>query len=285
MASVATRALVMRSTSTEARSIVVTGGTRGIGLGMVERFLARGCRVTICGRSSRSVDETIAVLGEKYGADRITGRACDVSKYDDVRALWGHATKTFGAVDIWINNAGTSNDQIAFHDLPEGELASVIESNLIGAANGSHVALRGMRAQGRGALYNMEGYGSDGARMLGMALYGSTKYALRYFTKSLADETDHAGILVGLLSPGVVVTDLLIDVWKRADPAHWRRIRWLFKFIGDPVEVVSPWLADQILANEKNGARIAWMSVPKAVLRVLNPYYHRRDLFANTAIG
>ncbi|MFO0660166.1 MAG: SDR family oxidoreductase [Polyangiaceae bacterium] len=268
----------------DSRSVVITGGTKGIGLGMVEAFLARGCSVTFCGRSQRNIDETLAMLKERFPQANLAGQPCDVSQYEEVQSLWDLAVQRFGRVDIWINNAGTSNDQIAFHELPTHELSAVVESNLLGSVNGSHVALRGMRVRGRGAVYNMEGYGSDGSRMLGMALYGSTKYALRYFTLSLADEAKASGVQVCLLSPGVVITDLFIDVWRRADPAHWKRMRWLFKFIGDPVDVVSPWLAEQILNNKKNGVRIVWMTVLKAVLRVFSPYYHRRNLFEGTGI-
>jgi len=75
----------------------------------------------------------------------------------------------------------------------------------------------------RGAIYNMEGFGSDGARQLGMALYGSTKTALRYFTKSLADETRESGVIIGTTSPGIVVTELLTSVYAKGDPELWKQ--------------------------------------------------------------
>lgn len=262
------------------RSLVVTGGTKGIGLGMADAFLARGCSVTVCSRGEDAVTRAVRTLGEKHGPDRIAGRAVDVAEHAEVQALWDLAVERFGRVDAWINNAGTSNPQRPLVEQTPDTLAAVAKTNLLGTMNGSAVALRGMLKQGGGALYNMEGYGSDGERMVGMALYGSTKYAIRYFTKSLVDETRGGPVLVALLSPGVVVTDLLTSVYEQGDPGHWRRARWLFKFIADPVEIVSPWLADAVLANRRTGVRLAWMTVPKAVLRFCSPRYHRRDLFA-----
>jgi NAD(P)-dependent dehydrogenase (short-subunit alcohol dehydrogenase family) len=114
-----------------------------------------------------------------------------------------------------------------------------------------------------------------------MALYGATKYAIRYLTRALVRETRGTGVLVGSLSPGVVHTDLVADVYRQGDPARWRRQRWLFKFIADEPEPVCTWLVDAALANRRHGARLAWMTVPKAIGRFLQPRYHRRDLFAD----
>jgi len=233
----------------------------------------------VSGRKDAEVQATCKELGE-----RAYGRACDVSKYEDVTALWAGARERFGRVDIWVNNAGTSNAQRAFVELPPDDIGSVVGTNLVGMMNGSRVALEGMLAQSpeggrRGAIYNMEGFGADGARQRGMALYGSTKTALRYFTRSLVDETRDSGVVIGTASPGIVVTDLLLSVYEQGDPALWKSQRRLFNFIADPVDVVAPWLARRLLENDRPGAHLAWMTVLKGALRFLQPKYWRRDLF------
>jgi NAD(P)-dependent dehydrogenase (short-subunit alcohol dehydrogenase family) len=220
-----------------------------------------------------------AELRARWPGGGILGRACDVSVYSDVVSLWDAACERFGGVDVWVNNAGTSNAQRAFVELPPGDIASVVGTNLVGVMNGSRVALERMLKGGHGSLYNMEGFGSDGARQRGMAIYGSTKHALRYFTKSLADETRGTNVIVGTASPGIVVTDLLVSVYQQGEADLWKSKRWLFNFIADPVEVVAPWLARRLLENRTSGAHLAWMTVWKGALRFLNPRYHRRDLF------
>lgn len=262
------------------RNIVITGATKGIGRGIAEALLARGCAVTICGRDQASVEKAIAELGAAHDPARVAGRACDVSCYDDVVALWDVAVARFGEVDVWINNAGTSNPQKAFAELTPATLDSVVRANLLGTMNGSRVALEGMLKRGAGALYNMEGYGSDGARSLGMSVYGSTKVAVRYLTRSLAEETRGTGVQVCTLSPGVVPTELLVSVYAEGDRARWARQRWLFKFIADPADIVCPWLADAVLANKRTDVRLAWMTVLKALPRFFLPRYHRRNLFS-----
>ena len=263
------------------KTVVVTGSTRGIGRGLAENFLARDCRVVISGRSQPSVDAVVAELGDRHGADKVAGLACEISDGKQLQALWDTAAQRFARVDVWINNAGTSNVQRPFAELEPASLRQVVESNLIGTLNGCRAALAGMKAQGHGHLFTMEGYGSDGSVQPGMSVYGATKSAIRYLTRALVEETRGGPVKVGRLSPGVVVTDLLLDVYRDGDPANWRRQRWLFKFIADPVEEVAPWLADRVLAGPRHGEFVAWMTVLKAALRFFQPYYHRRDLFAD----
>ena len=97
----------------------------------------------------------------------------------------------------------------------------------------------------------------------------------------LVCDVGHYPDMQALWDPGVVPTELLRSVYAQGDPARWRRQRWLFKFIADPVEVVCPWLVERVLTNRRPGRRIAWMTVMKAALRFFLPRYHRRDLFAS----
>lgn len=260
------------------RTIAITGGSKGLGRGLVDAFLARGCNVAFCARGEAALAKTERELGELR--ERVLAVAADVARYEDVVRFYDAAAERFGSVDVWINNAGTSNVQSPFVQLSPADLASVVGVNLQGSMNGAHVALTRMTAQGHGHIFNMEGFGSDGSTQQGMAVYGATKRAIRYFTRALAKETRGGPVKVGSLSPGVVVTDLLVDVYRRGNPENWRRQRWLFNLIGDRVDMVAPWLAQRVLAGPRHGEHVAWMTIPKAVLRALNPAYHRRDLFA-----
>jgi NAD(P)-dependent dehydrogenase (short-subunit alcohol dehydrogenase family) len=260
------------------QSVVVTGGTKGLGRGLCEAFLSRGCHVTLCGRHRGAVDEAVGELS-RGAPDRVLGVVVDVTDATEVQALWDAATGRFGRVHVWINNAGTSHAQRDFVELGVGDLAATVEANLLGAIHGSHVALRGMQRQGMGHVFTMEGYGSDGSTQPGMSVYGATKRAIRYLTKAVVEETRGGPVRVGSLSPGIVVTDLLVDVYRDGDARNWQAKRRLFEVIADPVEPVAAWLADRVLAGPRHGAHLAWMTIPKAMLRMVNPHYHRRGLF------
>jgi len=261
------------------KSVVITGSTRGIGYGLAAAFLDLGCVVTISGRSEASVSAAIAPLTARYGAAHLFGQPCDVGRFPQVQALWDAAATRWGHVDIWINNAGAGNRMMDFWRLPPDEVRQVVETNLLGIMYGSTVALRGMMAQRFGALYNMEGMGSDGQIMPGLALYGTTKRGVRYFSAALAKEVEGTPLLVGTLSPGMVLTDLLLNDREMLDEKAWARRRRIFNILADEVETVTPWLARRVLNNRRNKVRIQWLTRQKAMLRFLLAPFRRRDLF------
>jgi NAD(P)-dependent dehydrogenase (short-subunit alcohol dehydrogenase family) len=266
------------------KTIVVTGGSRGLGRGLCEAFLDRGCNVVFCGRNVAQVHTAATEMGlEASGgrrAHRVLGVVADVARYADLERVWDCTIERYKHVDVWINNAGASNVQRAFYELPKSDIEAIVGGNLIGTMNGVHIALTRMRAQGHGHVFTMEGYGSDGSIQHGMSIYGATKTAIRYFTRSVVSETRGGAVKVGSLSPGIVITDLLLDVYRRGSPENWKRQRWLFELIADPVEDVAPWLVERVLAGPKHGEHVAWMTVARAIMRAFQPKYYRRKLFA-----
>jgi NAD(P)-dependent dehydrogenase (short-subunit alcohol dehydrogenase family) len=257
--------------------VVVTGGTRGIGRGLVEAFRQRGCQVAFCGRSATSVDEALAGLP----ADDVVGVVADVSDEAGMVKLWDEAVASFGRVDVWINNAGVSAPRLPLPELPLDRVREVLDTNLLGAVTGSAVALRGFGAQGHGQLWNMEGFGSGGQRATGMAAYGASKRAVTYFTKALLKDVAPP-LQVGLLSPGIVATDLLTGDYD-GDPEALAKAKKIFNILGDRVETVTPWLADRVLATNRTGAHVQWLTKPKAFGRFATAAVRKRDVFGSAA--
>ena len=260
------------------KRIVITGSTRGIGRGLAEEFLARGCRVAVSGRSAATVAEAVAELGAAHDPDRVTGVACDVTDPDRVRALWDGAAGAFGGVDIWINNAGVSIGREPLWEQSDEDLALVVTANLTGTLFGLKVPIAAMLAQGHGQVWLTEGFGSDGATQPGMAAYGATKRAVRYLRKALLRDLADTPVQVGTLSPGIVVTDLLTGDYDLASE-EWARARRIFNILGDRVETVTPWLAEHVLAADKPGSHVAWLTRRKAFARFMLATFRKRDLF------
>jgi NAD(P)-dependent dehydrogenase (short-subunit alcohol dehydrogenase family) len=263
------------------KTIVITGSTRGIGYGLADAFLARGCRVLINGRSPESVDRALKSLGRKHGHDRLVGRHGDISTLEGNQALWDAAAASFGSVDIWINNAGIGHPYVPVWELPAATVRQVIDANISGAIFGSQTAIRCMLQQGFGHVYNMEGFGSNGRIRSGISVYGATKSAVRFLSRSLTRETRGTAVKVSTLSPGIVITELLTEQFE-GDPEGLRRAKRVFNTLGDKVETVTPWLADRILANDRSGAAIEWLTTPKLIARFATAPFRRRDLFAET---
>jgi len=265
-------------------NVVITGSTRGIGRGLAVEFLQRGHSVVVSSRRQADVDKAVAELATA-GADakgRVAGKPCDVTVKTDVQALWDHAVATFGHVDFWINNAGRATSRHAVHELPEDLVHTLVDGNLKGSIFGSQIAIAGFRKQGFGALYNMLGGSSDGKRLTpNMGVYSSTKAGDRVLTKYLVAENQNPEIIIGTISPGMLITENWFDEQKQMSPEDWQKIRPLLNILCDYVETSTPWLVDQILANRQSGRRIAWMSTGKILGRFLGAklFGQKRDLF------
>jgi NAD(P)-dependent dehydrogenase (short-subunit alcohol dehydrogenase family) len=262
------------------RVVVVTGGTRGIGLGLAKELVARDCRVVICGRSEAAVTKA---LGELDAGIKATGIPADVTSRESVQALWDHAVATYGHVDVWINNAGISAPRRPLTEVSQDTVASVVATNLFGATNGSVVAMAGLQAQPTGGwIWNMEGFGSTGQVQPGMAAYGASKRAVTYLTETLVKEAKGTDVKVGFLSPGIVATDLLMDDYD-GQPEAMEKAKKIFNILGDRVETVTPFLADGVLAASKSGTRVAWLTKAKAMGRFATAGFKKRDIFSEGA--
>ena len=237
------------------KTIVITGSTKGIGYGLAAEFVKQGCQVVVSGRKQADSDAAAEQLVRSGDSSNVLAHACDVSDYLQVQALWDAASKHFGKVDIWVNNAGQGQAIQNFWEIEASLMQSVVEANLLGQMYGAKVAANGMLEQGFGALYIMEGKGSKGDVQKGMTLYSTTKRGGNYLFHALVEELKETSLIVGSISPGMVVTDLLTRQ-KRANPADWERTKRIFNILADTVDVVAPWLAAEILANDKHGAEI-----------------------------
>lgn len=259
-------------------NIVITGSTKGIGLGLAAEFIALGHNVVISSRQTGAVEAALEQL-RRIGTGKSEGCVADVSRIEDVHGLWEKAVNTFGSVDIWVNNAGITNRRLPLAELPAEQIESVVSTNLIGLMNGSKVAVEGMLAQDGGRIFNLEGFGSDGLVAAGMSVYGTTKRGVRYFTKSIAKEYRASPLLIGLVNPGVVVTELLTrDLYEPGSVAFEKRKRFL-NIIADRVETVAPILAQAMLNMNKTGKSIRAVTAWQILGRFLLSPFIKRDLF------
>ena len=129
----------------------------------------------------------------------------------------------------------------------------------------------------------MEGFGSNGMVQEGMASYGATKRAVNYLNKSLRKDVAGTGVQVCTLSPGIVITDLLISDYDTSSE-EWQRVRRIYNILADKVDTVTPFLVDGILKSAKDGAKVEWLTTPKVIGRFLTARFKKRDLFADMGI-
>ena len=190
----------------EGHVVVVTGGTRGIGLAIAQAVLAEGARVLITGRSQTSVDEGLAKLGNANAH----GIAADVASEPDTVAVFEKALALFGKVNAVVNNAGIARAG-AIENLRLKDFQMVMDTNLTGAFLYSREAFRVMKNNGGGRILNIGSISSQVPRF-GSVPYTTSKFGLQGMTRALAVEGRELGIMVSCLHPGNVYT----DIWDNA---------------------------------------------------------------------
>jgi short-subunit dehydrogenase len=263
------------------KTVIITGSTRGIGYGLAKEFLTQGCQVTICGRNETTLEQAYQSLSQQFSRENMLGVTCDVGKFEDVQNLWNQTINRFKKVDIWINNAGLNIPRLPVYKQKPEEIKEIVDTNLTGTIYGAKVAISEMKKQGFGAVYLMEGSGSDGMKVKYLTLYGTTKYAIRFLKDSLVQETKNTNIIVGAISPGIVITDLITKQYIETEEQKqmWEKAKQVFNILADKVETVTPYLVEKILDNNKTGVRIAWLNIPKVAQRFLCSPFNKRNLF------
>ncbi|HWP97637.1 MAG TPA: SDR family oxidoreductase [Syntrophomonadaceae bacterium] len=261
------------------KSVVITGSSRGLGFALAKSFLEHGCSVTISGKNLDNLVRAQEKLN--FVSRTVQAVLCDVRSWPDVSRLWHEAQDHWGRVDIWINNAGINQPDLYLWELSTVDTNNLLQTNLSGLIYGSQVAMQGMMSQQGGQIYNVEGFGNNGMMRTGLNLYGTSKRAVSHFTRALAREAAGTGVQVGLLSPGMMVTDFITgpigESQVRKISAHTKSI---FNILGDHPDEVGRFLVSRILRNRKNGVQLVWLTRSKAIFRLVKSTLVKRDLFS-----
>ena len=263
------------------KTVVITGSARGLGFNMAKFFRKNGYNVVISDLKEENLQSAKQELDEIKSKGKIEYKVCDVSKLKDNKELMDFTLSKFNTIDIWINNAGVNQPQKAIWELDENEINTIIDVDLKGAIYGSKVAMEAMIKNHKGAIYNIEGYGSNDAHMLGLNMYGTSKRAVTYLTESLAQEADekNTGVIVGKLSPGIMITEFTTHSLRDNKIELSDKTKKVYNILGDTPETVAEFLVKKIMNNTKNNVKINWLTNGKAFIRFLTAPFNKRDFF------
>ncbi len=260
------------------KNVVITGSTRGIGLSMAREFLLAGCSVTLSGRGevlAETAQNTLKPFEGKYIYIQ-----CNVQDKTSLQNLWDASFKKWGSVDIWINNAGQNAPYRYAWETGEDYTRKVVDTNITGMIYGSQIAAAEMIRQGHGAIYSMEGLGSNNMIQLKTILYGTTKCALTYFMKGLARELKGTGVTAGRLSPGMMLTDFISKSpdGEQSEVVSDEKFKKIFNIMADTPDTVAKFFIPKILSNTRNNPHINWLTNRKAAWRFMTAGISRRKL-------
>jgi 3-oxoacyl-[acyl-carrier protein] reductase len=179
----------------------ITGSTRGIGLAIARAMHSAGAKVAIVGRDVERARTVAAELGE-----RTAGVGCDVAVAEQVEAALAAAESALGPIDVLVNNAGLTRDNILLR-LTDADWDAVLDANLKGAFHTTRAVIKGMMKRRSGRIINVTSIvGLVGNK--GQANYAASKAGLIGFTKSVAKEYAGRGILANCIAPGYIDTDM-----------------------------------------------------------------------------
>jgi len=186
-------------------SIVITGGTTGIGRATALLLASKGARVLVAGSDEQHMNDTLADAAKTELRGSLDGVVTDLANEEGINALFEAADSNLGSIDVFINNAA-----LAYQGVSDGGYADwqrVINTNLLGYIACTHFALERMKQKESGHIVNIGSMSAD-VREKDSSVYVATKSGIQGFSESLRKEVNEQGIKVTLIEPGAVGTDM-----------------------------------------------------------------------------
>jgi 3-oxoacyl-[acyl-carrier protein] reductase len=189
----------------QGQTAIVTGGVRGIGLGIARRLVSEGCHIAIWDKDISTFDP------ERAGFTPVHLQSVDVSNVHSVNDAFANTIEKTGSLQILVNNAGINGPVLPVMEYPEEQWSRVIAVNLNGVFHCTKAVLPTMKKAGYGRIINVaSAAGKEGVP--GIAAYAASKHGVVGFTKSLSRELAETGILVNCIAPVMTETDLLKEM-------------------------------------------------------------------------
>ena len=214
------------------KSVLVTGGSRGIGRAIVDLFASEGAQVTFFFRGDAAAADEVVEAGRKSG-HRIEAVQVDVRDAAACGTAVEQIIERCGSIDVLVNNAGVVRDNLLGLLTPE-EVQAVLDTNVVGVFNVTRSVVPYMISRRSGRIINLSSVsGENGGR--GQTNYAASKGAINALTRALAVELASRKITVNAVAPGVIETEMSREVRERAGDEVKSRI--LLRRFGSPQEV------------------------------------------------
>ena len=214
---------------------IITGGSRGIGLATVKKFLEEGATVILTASTQASADKAVEQLKQEYPQATVAGISPNLADLESVRNSFRKATSIYGCVDILVNNAGVS-ESTPFMEYTEETFDKVMDLNVKGVFNATRAASECMVAKGSGVILSTSSMVSISGQPSGFA-YPASKFAVNGLTVSLARELGPKGIRVNAVAPGITETDMMKAVPKEVIEPMIRQIP--LRRLGRPEDIAN----------------------------------------------
>ncbi len=198
------------------KTALVTGASRGIGNVIARQLAAAGYNLAICGTNTTTIEKAADAVREMHGVE-VLARAVNVADRDGLQAFVTETAKTFGRLDVLVNNAGITRDNISMR-MKADEWQQVVDTNLSSVFFAMQAALRPMMKARFGRIINISSVVASMGNP-GQLNYCASKGGVDAMTRSLAREIGSRGITVNAIAPGFIATDMTADLGDDAQKA------------------------------------------------------------------
>ena len=204
-----------------ARNVIVTGGSRGLGLAIVRKLLESGFHVIAVARSRSDALRVLEETTRPDGQPALRFVACDLGELDQIPALVKRIRSEAGPIFGLVNNAGISVEGV-LGMMPDAEIERMVRVNTLSPILLTKHVVRSMMAGGGGSIVQVASIVAS-TGFSGLAAYSATKASLVGFTRSLAREVGRLGIRVNAVAPGFIATDMTQSMTEEARKSIERR--------------------------------------------------------------
>ena len=264
------------------KTVVITGSARGFGYAMLELFYRNDFNVVVCDINKECLQEAKNKLNLVKSKGKVLSYVMDVTKEEDINKLIEYVLSEVKTIDIWINNAGVNQPMKPIWELDSKTINRLIDIDLKGTILCSKAIMPVMLKQKSGAIYNVEGYGSNDATMLGLSIYGTAKRAVTYFTEALAKESKQTGdiVKVGKITPGIMITNFINTSLGDGEKIELDdKTKNIYNILGDYPETIAKYMVNKIINNEKNNVKFVWLSNFRATTKFIKAMFHKNNYF------
>ncbi len=221
----------------EEKVTIVTGASSDIGKGIAKRFTEEGAEVILIARNLEQLEKTRKQIGNEELTASIS---CDLTDESQVLQTVNQIMDTYGKIDVLVNNAGTINDPIHFHEMQDLEIKKLIDVNLLGVFHMTKSVLTKMSDVKNGAIVNIGSISSERAiPRVHLAVYSSTKAAISMFTKSIAVEYARKNIRCNCVNPGIINSGMIKSYLEDPQARKVLEERLPLSRVGEPEDVAN----------------------------------------------
>ena len=264
------------------KTVVITGSARGFGYAMLELFYKNNFNVVLCDVNEEELEKAKSKLEKINSNGKILSFKTDITSELDINNLINNTLKELNTIDIWINNAGVNQPNSPIWDLDSRVINRLIDIDLKGTIICSKLIFNVMKKQGFGAIYNVEGHGSNNAKITGLSIYGTSKRAVTYFTEALAHESEElkTNVIIGKITPGIMITNFINTSLGDGDKIDLDdKTKKIYNILGDYPETIANYMVEKIINNNKNNVKFVWLSNIRAFTKFLTYSFKKTDYF------